>query len=409
LSGLGRIFGVKPAYAFDSGVGSIVDVGSGFSYFSAAAPVALSVVSGDGQTAVAGTAVANDLVVRASYVHDVGPAGASPIDATANVVCFPGTTNATAAANNNDGTYTCPHPVVALGANSFTAAIAGEPAQITVNTAEGLFTYADTAAFSETGINSTIFSDGFEAATAWSANPFWNRSTLAGISNTAVPTYVNLAPNDGSQGALPAPFGGTFAFWYGQSATGNYIGTQSASDPSSSGGTSTAGNAGSLTSPPFTIPAGVTNVTLSFETWWEIEAVNPSHFDLMQIGVVDVSNPTAGPVFLGQLNPTSDPTDNGNRAVIPFTSGGYNLPPVWQPVTESLAAFAGKTIQLVLRFDTVDRNYNGYRGWIVDNLAVQVGSGGPTIFSVGSGVQHASLDAAPNSLNPITPRTTRTP
>ena len=421
LSGIGRVFGVKAAYAFDSGVGSIVDVGSGFSYFSPAAPVQLSIVSGNAQAAATGNPVADPLVVNVSYVHDVGPNGASPIDATASVVCFPGTAIATSATNNQDGTYTCPSPVVAMGANSFTVAIAGEPNQINLDTGDGVVQLNESVTFTETGTN-TIFSDGFEAATNWSADPFWNRSMLAGIGNSAFSNYVTLAPNDGSHGALPAPFGGQFAFWYGQPTTGNYIGTQSPQDYQLSGGMSTTANAGSLASPPFTIPAGVSSVTLSFETWWEIEAVNPSHYDLMRVGVIDVSNPGAGPVFIGQLNPTSDPASPLNRSAIPYTSGGYNLPPTWQTVTQSLAAYAGKTIQLVLRFDTVDQEYNGYRGWIVDNVAVVVGgspaaaaftrgvtSASRTIFSVGSGVQHASLDAAPTSLNPITPPGTRTP
>lgn len=435
LSGIGRVFSVKPAYAFDSGVGSIIDAGGGFSYFSPAAPVMLSIASGNAQTAGIGNPVANPLVVNVSYVHDVGQGGLSPIDPTASVVCFPTTASATPATNNHDGTYTCPPPVVSFGANSFTVAIADEPNQINLDTGDGVVQFNESVTFTATGTN-PIFSDGFESAINWAVTPqpipsppapSWNNSsTLSSFTNQAI--KAGLVQDDGTAGALPQARTGKFAFWYGQPTTGNYLGTQL---NDGAGGISTAANSGSLTSQAFAIPTTTGAVTLTFDTWWEIEAVNPSRFDLMQIGVIDLgTNPVAGipdpaPAFLGQLNPQSDPSDNANRQALAYTSGvgGYpNVPPAWQQASKSLSAYAGHTIKLVFRFNTGDQNYNGYRGWIVDNVAVVVGSSGSpasftkgltsasrTIFSAGSGVQHASLDVTPTSLNPITPPGTRTP
>lgn len=221
--------------------------------------------------------------------------------------------------------------------------------------------------FTATALQATPgFSDGFEVESGWTATGFWNRSTLLNIVNVLFPNYVDLAPGDGSLGALPAPFAGSYAFWYGNAATGNYLGAQNSSDYFGSGGTSAAPNSGTLTSPPFTLPvADGQSIVLRFNTWWDIESVNPSTFDIMQVSIEDE---TGAITPLGVLNPSSDPAFLLEST--PFTSGGFNKPPVWVEVAQDVTAFSGRTVRLIYSFDTIDILYNGFRGWVIDNVRV---------------------------------------
>jgi hypothetical protein len=222
--------------------------------------------------------------------------------------------------------------------------------------------------------SSTVFFDGFETASGWTTTGLWNRSTLTGISNSAVPLWVSLAPDDATGGALPPPREGTWAFWYGQASTGNFIGTASSSNGPNSGGRSTTSNAGLLTSPTITLPSAAAVLALSFDTWFEIESQNPreSGYDRMSVEVQDAT--TGAVTLLGRLNPWVDPTVSP-REHIPFTSGGFNRAPVWRSVEADLTPFRGRTVRLRFRFETVDEKYNGFRGWIIDALRVsQLGS-----------------------------------
>jgi lysophospholipase L1-like esterase len=76
-------------------------------------------------------------------------------------------------------------------------------------------------------------------------------------------------------------FGGP-AWWYGNEATGTY---QSPNPTDNC--TDSSANSGTLTSPVITLPS---NSQLSFDTLWQIESVNPSNFDLMQVQVIPVPN-----------------------------------------------------------------------------------------------------------------------
>jgi hypothetical protein len=217
----------------------------------------------------------------------------------------------------------------------------------------------------------SVFSDGFETESGWTATGFWNRSTLLNggspIVNTLFPKYVDAASGDGSNGVLPSPFAGSYAFWYGNPLAGNYIGTQQPFDADHSGGISTSPNSGTLTSPPIAIPTATgVPIKLRFNTWWEIESVNPSSFDIMQVSVQVVDGPTT---VLGVLNPSSDPSSD-HPASTPLTTGGFDSAPVWVEVVQDLSAFRGKTVRLVYSFNTIDVLYNGFRGWVIDNIRV---------------------------------------
>lgn len=220
----------------------------------------------------------------------------------------------------------------------------------------------------------TFFTDGFETTSGWTTSGLWNRSTLTGISNGAFPTYVSLAPGDNSNGALPAPASGSFAFWFGSPVSGgvergNFLNQHFSGDAPKSGGESMTPHSGVLSSPAITtIPSNAARVTLRFDTWFEIESVNPnaSGYDIMSVFVrVLPSGPTT---LVRRLNPFEAVFEGG--ADIPYTSDGYNRAPVWRPVEIDLDAYKGQQIQLLFEFNTVDDLYNGFRGWIIDNVTV---------------------------------------
>jgi len=243
--------------------------------------------------------------------------------------------------------------------------------------------------------------EGFETSTgnAWTATGFWHKSGVGNsiVNQAKLDGLVTLAPDDASGGAMPNPWHGTKVFWYGTepgagvgTENGNYIGPRSGNNAtdSQSGGQSTIANTGTLTSPAFVVP---TSGQLSFRTWWEIESAAPNAFDQMTVSLL----PSGGPaVSLGQLNPTSDPDGNINTPPnLPFTSTGNNLAPTWVQVTKDLSAYAGQSVQLQFNFNTVDVNFNGFRGWLLDNILVA-----PSSVSA----FRAALLSAGTTLNPPT-------
>ncbi|WP_428622308.1 carboxypeptidase regulatory-like domain-containing protein, partial [Sedimenticola sp.] len=245
----------------------------------------------------------------------------------------------------------------------------------------------------------TLFRETFETdsttAASWQAtqiygdnnNNIWHiHSSGAGITNQAVTNgFVTLPPDDISGGQVPNPGQGTRAYWYGSAAVdasgstqGNFMGVQDPLDLVLSGGTSDfnqvdAGEqAGTLTSPSIDL-TGVslnTDIALRFNTWWEIEAVNPNSggFDLME---VQVSNDGTNWTPLARLNPLSDPQDTANRDPLAFSNTGYNSAAAWieqDPI--SLNDYRGQNIQLRFVFDTVDQLFNGFRGWMIDDVRI---------------------------------------
>jgi hypothetical protein len=167
--------------------------------------------------------------------------------------------------------------------------------------------------FSVTGV-SVGFSDGFEAADWPALTGFWHRSTLtsptgAAFTNAAFTLeLVNPAVGDDARGALPAPFAGARAFWFGSDAHGNYAGPLA---DASTGGTSTGVRSGTATSPAFFLPASG-DLTLTFRSWFEIESVNPSGYDVMRVLLHEIGSAT---YELKKLNPA----DPGGNSRTPFT------------------------------------------------------------------------------------------
>jgi hypothetical protein len=115
------------------------------------------------------------------------------------------------------------------------------------------------------------------------------------------------------------------------------------------------------------VPNSANPVQLQLKTWWEIESVNPHSFDLMDIVLVHGGIETV----LRRLNPATDPTDP-DRTAKAYTSAGFNAAPTWQDVAIDLSPYKGQNVQLKFVFNTGDYRYNGFRGWIVDQVAVRI-------------------------------------
>jgi hypothetical protein len=240
-----------------------------------------------------------------------------------------------------------------------------------------------------------LFVSGFETSDAdWVNSGFWHPSTLAGITNGAFPSLVSLGIGDGSGGALPAPFAGQRSLWFGSDEHGNYAGPLA--NTTQSGGTSTGVRSGTARSPQFLVPNTTDQVRVAFQSWFEIESVNPTTFDLMEVYVQPAG---ASPVLLARLNPTVDP---GGNSRLPMTSGGFNRAPIWKDMTVDISAYRGRQVTLQFVFNTRDNLYNGFRGWIVDDVRMQAGTSGASLISI---PLRATFDDVPTE----TPTRTWTP
>ena len=200
------------------------------------------------------------------------------------------------------------------------------------------------------------------------------------IINKDVNRLVTLAPDDSSNGKLPDPAQGNYAYWYGNSVTGSFLNKEASLlteegqpvETRLNGGTSERAYYGTLTSPVIDLSTTQKPISLSFKTWWEIESVNPSSrgYDAM-----DVEVSVNGGEFkkLARLNPLSDPQTDYNRWSIPFSNFGFNLAPQFaQQEAISLDEYAGQSnVKIRFKFDTVDQYYNAYRGWIIDDIMIQ--------------------------------------
>ena len=202
-------------------------------------------------------------------------------------------------------------------------------------------------------------------------------------------------------GSLPAaPDGGAVA-WFGEAATGTYCGADFASikQTPQDGCTSTGRQRGELTSPAFSL-AGQAQAYLVFRGWWEIESVNADVADLM-----DVEYSTDGGSSwqrAGRLNPAAPAWGGVHQA---FSDVGARSVPAWQSYAVDISGAAGHTgVRVRFVFDTVDEKRNGFRGLLVDGVAV-VDSTGATIVDPNGGsftdappgisVGHVTLDQDP--------------
>jgi len=229
---------------------------------------------------------------------------------------------------------------------------------------------------------------------------------------------VLLAPNDNSEGYIPDPVSGQ-ACWYGEAASGgltqgNFLGQESEDEYSAldelpleeleendlptDGGTSNGYHSAAIESPAIDLSAETAPLSLNFRTWWEIESTNPNNagFDLMTIQY-QIQGEDSQWVTLARLNPLSDPvsTCDVDRAPIPYSNAGYNKAPLWlwqEPI--SLDNLAGNVIKLRFNFSTEDGLYNGFRGWLVDDLSIQKTEGTFPLYEESNqdGEENAPMD-----------------
>jgi hypothetical protein len=257
-----------------------------------------------------------------------------------------------------------------------------------------------------------IFFDDVEGdVSAWSHTGFWHvvepsAVNTAGVSFPKIrvipaiwPPLVTLSTTLISdspsitykQGFLAPAYSGKRVWWYGEDITGTYIGSDfgSITQTPKNGGTSVRPNSGDLITPIINL-TGYRRAFLVFFTSWEIESVDADAFDLQsEAAKIEVS--TGGffqPVTL--LNPATGvhgPPD------IPYVSAWYGFcpfgfksnplsscdaapgeagvgVPIWTPAGADLSAYVGKQIRIRFRFDTRDALYNGFRGWMIDDVAV---------------------------------------
>jgi hypothetical protein len=245
---------------------------------------------------------------------------------------------------------------------------------------------------------STVLSENWETGTlhGWSVqdtsgtvdpnNPSWqilNNPQTISVTNPGINPNLVTLPDSGS---LPAAYDGTHAVWFGDTTSGTFCGadwnTYSLTPNTTemkNGCTSREAFSGTLTSPTFSL-AGAASATLHFFSWWEIESVDADSFDVMQVEYsTDGGTTWSSPV---QLNPVSNPAGAHDQS---YSNNGLEASPSWHEYFVDLSpAIGSNTVQVRFTFDTRDSLYNGFRGWLIDNIFVNTPAdvGTPTISSV---------------------------
>jgi len=213
---------------------------------------------------------------------------------------------------------------------------------------------------------------------------------------------------------LPQAFQGEGALWFGNATTdtvgfGSYLDDDLSLDLSRSecldGGLSAKPYTGTVTSTPITLEdeISVEGLCLSFAGAWEIESVAPSAYDQMNVWIKTTRTEAEGMsslilraasrdgeattqmvrasqtgwVKLGSLNPTSDPPGGRDNASYGYASGtGKGGIPQWVEYRFDLSDYIyphqDNTLQIRFEFDTVDERYNGFRGWMIDQVELVV-------------------------------------
>ena len=249
----------------------------------------------------------------------------------------------------------------------------------------------------------TFFFDDMESndATKWeSPEGYWHWQDKPYFIQVdpALRSGVNPIVKYPDLGYLPSAYSGTGCWWFGLESgpgKGTYIGPSFDSGQGTTGGNSNPGDlvntSGSLTSAPINIPADVSRLTLSFWTWWEIEAPGD---DSMTVEVISGGGGTPEIRTIKAIEEgllvSYDGTDIYKE--ICLSTGGYNTPGEWGQIYLTLdpVTYAGQSIQLRFTFATKDVKANGYRGWLIDDVRLDDGPA-PTLNLAFSTPEAASL------------------
>jgi archaellum component FlaF (FlaF/FlaG flagellin family) len=210
-----------------------------------------------------------------------------------------------------------------------------------------------------------------QGVNGWTATGFWHLIThpeTVSVLSPAIDDDLVTLPEGPPPNYLPAAHSGASAWWYGEDATGTYIGPDwtTVTQAPKGGGLSSVYSTGSLTSPAIKLATEPAPGTLKFWSWWEIESSDAPTYDLMNVEISGDSGATWA--LLGVLNPTVDVNGPPDK---PYTSGGYpDIPGIWVRYTFDITAYLGLEIQIRFRFDPRNHSYNGFRGWLIDDVEV---------------------------------------
>jgi leucyl aminopeptidase len=201
------------------------------------------------------------------------------------------------------------------GASVSTAALAVGAHTITAKvTDSGGLSATATISVTITGTATELFRDNFEGTSSWSPTGLWH---LATNSTCASPGYASA----------------THAMYFGIDSTCTY-----------SNGTRVSGT---ITSPAITGVASTSS--LSFKYYRKVESASGS-YDVASVQIVNSAG-TATTVWSRSSANASNTLWNDSGAI-------------------SLSAYAGQSIQVRFKFDSIDSSYNSYTGWLVDNVVV---------------------------------------
>jgi hypothetical protein len=175
------------------------------------------------------------------------------------------------------------------------------------------------------------------------------------------PICVNETDNKciPAPGHLPNAFAGDSRMVFGTQRLGNYL------HPQAGCGLSEASVSGSLIS-PWIQTHWVRDLVLVFQSAWEVESHDPRS-DMMLVEVQAGFNGSWMPV--GSVKP--DSLEPSKVPELPLSSGGLDRAPVWKQYEFSLASFVGDSLRVRFRFDSIDGNYNGFRGWMLDDVELK--------------------------------------
>ncbi|HKG40373.1 MAG TPA: hypothetical protein VKB25_15395 [Conexibacter sp.] len=224
----------------------------------------------------------------------------------------------------------------------------------------------------------------------WTATGFWHaQSRPQDIAVKAPEINPGMVTIPG--GTLPPAFSGNQAAWYGEASTGTFCGSGWAvSQAPKSGCTSSGSNSGTLTSPAFNLN-GALSAILRFRAWWEIEGVNADDFDVMQVEYSRDGGTSW--TATGRLNPADNPAGRHDQS---YSNNGLATEPGWKEYLVDLSpAIGSSNVKVRFSFDTDDSLYNGFRGWLVDDVVVSTpfDAGAPIVREVTtcSGLQPAPI------------------
>jgi hypothetical protein len=80
---------------------------------------------------------------------------------------------------------------------------------------------------------------------------------------------------------------------------------------------------------------------------------------------------TSGDPFRWHRLSRLNPSYRGGTGAEDYTDNGPDTPATWQQVNADLSAAIGSShVRIRFVFDSRDRLYNGFRGWLVDDVQV---------------------------------------